>query len=151
LELRPSKAGGFTVSSVDTKFLSTALSRQVAAGASAEQIATSLTSTWQAIELALWPIVGKVGVAALFQRSLVLAARIYPWLPSDATSGCDIKQLHAILARQPSDVAADAGGAFLQAFHDLLATLVGPSLTGRLLGSVWETLSSGPAAQDAKP
>jgi hypothetical protein len=125
------------------------LSRHVAAGADAAQIATSVSSTWQAIEVVLWPIVGKVGVAALFQRSLMLAARSYPWLPSDVTSGCDIEQLHAILANQPSALAAEAGGAFLQAFHDLLATLVGPSLTGRLLGSVWETLSSGPSAQDA--
>lgn len=149
--MRPSKAGGFTLSSVDTRFLGSALSRQAAAGASAAQIAAAVTSTWQAIEIALWPIVGKAGVAALFQRSLVLAAQTYPWLPADSSSLPDVAALQAILARQPNDVAADGGGAVLQAFHDLLATLVGPSLTGRLLGSVWDTLSSGQSAQDATP
>lgn len=137
------------MSIVDTSTLKSALSRQVAAGATAPQIATAVTSAWQAIEAELWPIVGKAGVAALFQRSLLLAARAHPCLPSDSAADGDIKQLQAILARQPADVAADAGGALLQAFHDLLATLVGPSLAGRLLGSVWDTLSSGTAAQDA--
>lgn len=115
------------------------------------QIAAAVASTWQAIEAALWPIVGKAGVSALFQRSLMVAARAHPWLPSDSNSTPDIGVLQALLARQPSDVAADAGGAVLQAFHDLLATLVGASLTGRLLGSVWDTLSSGQPAQDATP
>ena len=136
---------------MDTSFVGSALSRQVAAGASAAQIASAVTSTWQAIEAALWPIVGKAGVAALFQRSLLLAAKSHPWLPSESTLVLDIARLQAVLARQPSDVAADGGGAVLQSFHDLLATLVGPSLTARLLGSVWDTLSSGQPAQDASP
>ena len=139
------------MSSVDTSILGSALSRQVASGANAAQIATAVTSTWQAIEAVLWPIVGKAGVAAMFQRSLLLAAQAYPWLPSDATSTPDISAVHHLLAGQAADVAAAAGGAVLQAFHDLLATLVGPSLAGRLLGSVWETLSSGTAARDATP
>ena len=139
------------MSSVDTRFLGSALSRQVTAGASAAQIAATVTSTWQAIEAALCPILGKAGVAALFQRSVALAAKTYSWLPSDASAPPDVGALHDLLARQPSDVAADAGGAVIQAFHDLLATLVGPSLTGRLLGSVWETFTSGPPAQDSTP
>ncbi len=139
------------MSIVDTGFLGAALSRQVAAGATAEQIAALVTSTWQAIEAALWPILGKAGVTALFQRSLVLAAQTHPCMPSDTTSNGDIQHLHAVLARQPADVAADAGAALLQSFHDLLATLVGPSLTGRLLGSVWDTLSSSSTGQEATP
>lgn len=139
------------MSSVDKTFVASALSRQVAAGASAAQIATAVTTTWQATEAALWPIVGKAGVSALFQRSLVLAAKTHSWLPADSISVPDIAVLQAVLARQPSDVAADGGAAVLEAFHDLLATLVGPSLTGRLLGSAWDTLSSGQPAQDATP
>ena len=126
-----------------------ALSRHVAAGASAAQIAAAVTATWQATEAALWPIVGKTGVTALFQRSLLLAGKTHAWLPADSALVPDIAVLHAVLARQPSDVAADGGTAVLESFYELLATLVGPSLTGRLLGSAWDTLSSGQTAQDA--
>ena len=47
----------------------------------------------------------------------------------------------------PPPVAAPS----LQTFHELLATLVGPSLTERLLRSVWADSSSGPPAQDTSP
>ena len=126
------------------------LSRQVAAGATAAQIATAVKSAWRAIERALWPILGKAGVAALLQRSVVLASKSYPWLPSEAAAPTEIEHLFDVLSRQPSDVAADVGGAILQAFNDLLTILVGNSLTERLLGSVWDTLSSGMTAQDLK-
>ena len=126
------------------------LSRQVAAGATAAQIATAVNLTWRAVELALWPILGKGGVAALFQRSVLLAAKLHPWLPSDAAAPTEIEQLFDVLSRQPADVAADVGGSILQAFNDLLTVLVGNSLTERLLGSVWDTLSSGMTAQDLK-
>ena len=43
------------------------------------------------------------------------------------------------------------GGALLQTFYELLASLVGPSLTERLLRSVWAHSSSGPPAQDTSP
>ena len=126
------------------------LSRQVVAGATAAQIATAIKSAWRAIERALWPILGKAGVAALLQRSVLLASKSYPWLPSEAAAPTEIEHLFDVLSRQPADVAADVGGAILQAFNDLLTILVGNSLTERLLGSVWDTLSSGMTAQDLK-
>ena len=138
------------MSTVDTRNLGSDLSRQVVAGATAAQIATAVKSAWRAIERALWPILGKAGVAALLQRSVLLASKLYPWLPSDAAAPTEIEQLFDVLSRQPADVAADVGGSILQAFNDLLTILVGNSLTERLLGSVWDTLSSGMTAQDLK-
>ena len=44
--------------------------------------------------------------------------------------------------------AAAAGGALLQTFHKLLTTLVGSSLTERLLRSVWTNHFDAPSAQD---
>lgn len=62
----------------------------------------------------------------------------------------DLAALKAILAQQDSETAT-AGGALLQTFYELLASLVGPSLTERLLRSVWENPLSGPPAQDTSP
>lgn len=51
-------------------------------------------------------------------------------------------------AQQSSADAASAGSVLLQTFYDLLASLVGLSLTERLLRSVWANSSRGPPAQD---
>jgi hypothetical protein len=56
-----------------------------------------------------------------------------------------------VLAQRSSAEAAAGGSTFLNTFHELLASLIGPSLTKRLLRSVWEPPSSGTAAQDTSP
>ena len=43
-------------------------------------IADAIVSTWREIALALGPIIGRGGVAALYRRSLYLAVREHPWL-----------------------------------------------------------------------
>ena len=63
----------------------------------------------------------------------------------------DFAALKALLAKQTQAEAAAASGTLLQAFRDLLASLVGPVLTERLLRAVWLHFSSGPAAQDTAP
>ena len=89
-------------------------------------------------------------------RSLHLIDAAYPWL-ADMHQGegvqakIDLPALHAILALQEGNTAAAAGGALLQTFSELLASLVGPSLTERLLRSVWENPLSGTTAQDTSP
>ena len=62
----------------------------------------------------------------------------------------DLATLKSVLAQQSSaDAAGD--GALLQTFYDLLASLVGPSLTERMLRSIWKTSTSGAPAQDTSP
>ena len=117
----------------------------------AQQIADAMVSTWQAIDAALSPIIGQRGVAMLYKRSLYLIAPTHPWLAgthegSQATM--DLAALRSVFAQQSSTHAAAAGGAFLQTFHELLSSLIGPSLTERLLRPVWAPFSSGPPAQD---
>jgi DNA-binding GntR family transcriptional regulator len=61
----------------------------------------------------------------------------------------DLAALKALLSRQTSADAASGGAAFLHAFHDLLSSLVGHSLTERLLRSVWiDFMGDVPPAQD---
>ena len=58
--------------------------------------------------------------------------------------------LQAELAKQTAAEAAAAGTALLRVFHVLLTTLIGESLTERLLRSVWAHFLSGPAARDTQ-
>lgn len=94
------------------------------------------------------------GVAALYKRSLYLTVSTHPWLggaQQGAQAGVNITVLKSLLAQQSSADAAAAGGALLQTFYELLASLVGPSLTERLLRAVWTNPFSGAPAQDTSP
>lgn len=108
---------------------------------------------WQKIEAALTPIIGNGSVVVLYLRSLHLIEPAHPWLSGlqDAQAGVDLAGLKSLLSQQDSETAAVAGGELLQTFYELLASLVGPSLTERLLHSVWEDSPSGPPAQDTSP
>ena len=114
-------------------------------GADAARIAEVVVSTWQDIDAALGPVIGKGGVAALYGRSLYLSASSHPWLGglhAGDGSPMDLAALQSILAQQDAAAATAAGLAVLQTFHGLLASLVGPSLTERLLRSVWTRFST---------
>jgi hypothetical protein len=120
--------------------ISSTLVHSVTKGEDAGQIADTIASVWQEIIDALCPIIGRGGVDALYRRSLHITCRTYPWLAG--TQGrnqavLDLALLRALLAGQGSAKAASGGGALLQAFYDLLAGVIGPSLTARLLRSAW--------------
>ena len=116
------------------------LAGRVAVDASAGQIADAIVAVWREIDQALHPIIGHRGVAALFNRSLSLAAAKYPWLAlghQGALTTLDPSALKATLVRQSAADAAASGIALFQSFRELLASLIGGSLTDRLLRSVW--------------
>jgi len=131
-----------------------ALARQAADGAEASTLAASIASTWRQIEQALTPILGARGVAALFKRALFLTKDRFPWL-EDAFAATEASSEHGaldvfgvVLSRQSAATAAAGAGAFLTTFHDVLVSMIGATLTERLLQSVWATFSSGSPAQD---
>ena len=134
--------------------LTALLARRASEGASSIEIAEAIAEAWSGIERALTPIVGRRAVATLHKRSLFVAAGGHPWL-SEAAEGLplamDIEPLRALMGEQAPAEAAAAGGTSLQAFQDLLATLVGSSLTERLLRSVWANSLSGSADKDSLP
>jgi len=131
--------------------IATFLKRTVRDGASSLQVAESVSVALQGIDEALTPIIGKRGVAALHQRTVHLARGSGSWLiltKEGVPTAMDFEALKSALAQQEAIDAADQGALILQTFHALLTTLVGPSLTERLLRPAWATLLSGPSAQD---
>jgi hypothetical protein len=52
---------------------------------------------------------------------------------------------------QPPAAAAVGGAALFRSFHDLLASLVGVTLTNRLLHAVWAPTSGDTPVQDRLP
>lgn len=125
------------------------LERAVLSGASSEDIAALVATTFQGVDHALSPIVGQRGMAALYKRSLHLCRPICEWLPIvSEESSVDVAALTAALAERTSAEAAAAGARLLESFRALLTTLIGESLTERLLRPVWATFMSGPSARD---
>jgi hypothetical protein len=110
-------------------------------GVGSARVAGLSAQTWRNIEAALSPIIGVGGVRALYRRSIHLSRNEHPWLAAelgaDSQPG-DYSALAAVLLQRSPDAAAEASDALLQIFHDLLGTLIGNSLTERLLGPVWE-------------
>lgn len=123
----------------------------------AAEVAAACGALWLEIVAALSPIIGTRGVTALGQRSLHLASAAHPWLvarqPADADPQ-DAAWLVSLLAQRNPDEAAAAGSTFLQTFRELLSSLIGASLTERLLRSVWgppDTPLNSANAQDPPP
>jgi hypothetical protein len=128
------------------------LANRAGKGADVGQIADAIVATWQKIDVAVSPIIGQRGVAALYKRSLYLTGQAHPWLAGmheNVQADMDLEALKSALVQQGSTNAAAAGGALLQTFHKLLTTLVGSSLTERLLRSVWTNHFDAPSAQDS--
>ena len=127
------------------------LASRVDRDATAAQIAAVTATLCQEITAVLSPIVGARGVAALHNRSHHLCAAGHTWMAGlrDATvpnTGCET--LVALLAQCEPGEALIGGEAYLQTFHALVLSLIGPSLTERLLRTVWPPISSGNPAQD---
>ena len=130
------------------------LAHRVGQGADAEQIADTVVATWHAIDGVLNPIIGERGVAALYKRSLHLSSPVHPWLEGvheGVQATIDLAPLKSVLARQSSSDAAAGGGRLLQTFHELLVTVIGASLSERLLRPVWAVPSKTASAHNNSP
>lgn len=118
-------------------------------------LADASVQHWHAVRAALVPVIGLQGVAALYRRSHFLARREFEWLASDADADPSpanpFDGLRVALMQQPGSRAASAQIAMLQIFNDLLTSLIGSPLTDRLLASVWEIPSAGPATEESEP
>jgi len=130
-----------------------ALMQRLESGTHVAEIAELATAMWEAIGIALSPIIGVRGVAALYQRSLFLSGSAYPWLQGLLESNAESMDLAALklvlTERRFSAEAAAGAGAHLQAFHEVLTSLIGSSLLERLFRSVWPTFFGSKSAQDA--
>jgi hypothetical protein len=127
------------------------LGSRVTSDADVAELAGAVLALWQEIDQALSPILGHRGVAALYYRSLKLASVTHPWLADGhpgAFDAIDRSALKSALMQQPVAQAAAGGCALFETFRELLASLVGASLTERLLRSVWTASSGASPAQD---
>ena len=131
------------------------LAQRVGSGAGALQVAQAVDAVWQEIDQVLSPVIGIGGVMALFQRSVHVTAARHPWLQTDRGQGrlasLDPAALTALLARQDAAEALACGNTLLRTLHALLTSLIGASLTERLLRPVWGPPPISASAQDMFP
>jgi hypothetical protein len=118
----------------------------------ASATAEAILGTWGQVAARLTPVIGARGVDALFSRSLHLTSPAFPWL---ALAG-DSEDRATLLANfrkgletRETAVATEAGYALMVNFTDLLETLIGESLTERLLGPVLAPPPPPPAQETA--
>lgn len=119
--------------------------------APAAHLAEKLVVSLQQIVEALSPVIGKGGVDALLRRTFYLTGRSHPHLALVAAGNAtaiDLAALRSGLGQQTTTYVVEFGIALLQTLDAVMTSLVGASLTQRLLGAVWSNLSTEPPAQD---
>jgi hypothetical protein len=119
--------------------------------ADSQGLADCVLEVWTEVEDALHPIIGRRGVGALYNRSLKVTTASYPWLggaDQNLLTDRDPARLRTALAAQTAPEAAAGALALFRAFRELLASLVGASLTDSLLQPVWAPSSGAPPVQD---
>ncbi|QDW66024.1 hypothetical protein [Luteimonas granuli] len=131
--------------------------RDIAAeGRGTEAICARTVSLWTGVAHALVPIIGQRGMSALYERALHLASAQHKWLEqargADADDGLPgFSLLAAAASNQRQDDAIAAIAILFETFDRLLVTLIGASLTERLLQPVWDVPSASPTRQDTAP
>jgi hypothetical protein len=108
--------------------------------ANASAVAGATSSTWLQVSARLAPVIGERGVDVLFTRALHLTTTTYPWLEmTGERNGSPLATFRTRLETQDASAAAQASQAVLVTFAELLATLIGASLSERLLSPIWAT------------
>jgi hypothetical protein len=130
-----------------------ALTREAGADADAKALAAAALRAYDTLAAQLALLIGDGGVRALTARSLHLVRRDFPWLaeaeePSPSESPFD--PVGACLARQEPAVATEAAAAALATLSGLLATLIGETLTMRVLRAAWPSGFPDETQQEAR-
>jgi len=111
----------------------------------------AIAATWRLMEAQLAPVIGARGLDVLFRRAQHQTVTTFPWLAASVDRGGStgpLPSLMACLATQHAAAAAEAACALLSTFTELLATLIGESLTERLLAPVWAPPGPSPSEQE---
>jgi len=140
--------------SEESRQIVASLAHRVGPTADIARIAQAIISTLRDMDLALTPIIGKQGLAALFRRSLHLCVSLHPRLSrtyDKVQSGMDLTALKSLIVEQSDADALFFGEVLLTTFYELLTTLIGPSLTERLLRGMWEPSLSDTPSQENSP
>ncbi len=130
------------------------LAHRVGPHADTASIAEAIVSILQDMDAALAPIIGQQGVAALYRRSFHLCVANHPRLAvsyDSVPAAIDLLALKSVLVEQNETDARFFGEVLLTTLYELLTTLIGPSLTARLLVGVWLPPSSDTSSQEISP
>lgn len=95
---------------------------------------------WQKLASHLTKLIGDGGYCALYERSIQLTSLQFPHLttPSEQHVEGMLRSLRNNLAAVDDSKASKSNLALLQTYTGLLSTLIGESLTLRILTSAWE-------------
>ncbi|MHC8392748.1 hypothetical protein ACYZT8_03660 [Pseudomonas sp. LB3P93] len=140
--------------SEESRQIVASLAHRVGPDADIARIAQAIMSTLRDMEVALTPIIGQQGVAALYRRSLHLCASTHPRLAGTCDkvpAGMDLTALKSVIVELSNADALFFGEVLLTTFYELLSTLIGPSLTERLLRGMWEPSLSDTPSQENSP
>jgi hypothetical protein len=106
---------------------------------SAPELAAESVARWRQIDVALTPIIGRRGIVAIYKKALNLTHVDFPWLTAvseEDTSFDNFASLQAALAQQTCAVIMAANLTLHRSFNKLLVSLIGESLSERLLQSI---------------
>lgn len=137
----------------DKDVIRSALTRAVGSGTSAKPVADVAHTHWQDVVSSLEPVIGASGVQALYERCLHLQ-RIPAHEPASsalptAHAPSFLAARHHLETQAPAD-ALEAAVAFFGGFTALLSSLIGATLTTRLLKPVWADGYTDPAPESER-
>jgi DNA-binding Lrp family transcriptional regulator len=104
------------------------------AGNTQNIIATSL-GIWEQVSLPLARMIGRLGVASLFERCVSLQALKHAWLPHSNQAVLDGSLYTSVwdsVRQQPPDIALTTSIEIFSCFFELLSMLIGERLTMRV-------------------
>jgi hypothetical protein len=124
------------------RWIEASLAQRSGENPTASQTADAAVSMWEEMVAALHSVIGRQGVAAMYDRSVSLTTRVHPWMAGargGAKSLVDLAALQAIVAQQDDRTAAAGTAELLQTFYDVLISLIGSALSDELLRTVRES------------
>lgn len=118
-----------------------------------EQVVDAAISLWEKLAAEIISIIGEGGFTSLYARSVFLAQSSFPWLAASLLApqtDYRFAQLRISLAEQTPAHAGEANRLLLTTFTDILASLIGESLTASILRSAWGNDDSDSADKEFK-
>jgi hypothetical protein len=104
-------------------------------------VGAAVLGTWELTAEQLTTLIGPRAVSVLLLRALHLASAEFPFLAQVAAQGNEaLPALQAGLSERLPGEAMEIGISLIVAFNELLATLIGVSLSERLMTPVWAQL-----------
>ena len=116
-----------------------------------DNVADSAVSYWSLLAAQIISIIGEGGFDSLYARSVFLSQSAYPWLAASsgaARTAHRFTDLKNSLETQTPALASEANSLLLITFTDILASLVGGPLMGRILESAWDIDIQGTADKE---